>query len=192
MSAAAPVRDHCLAPSRTVETGSRYGRMFPELPRLWVDDDALLALGVTGGICDGGVACVDGEGAAGWPIFGQFIAHDITADRSPLTLNADPEGLLNFHAPRANLEPLYGAGPAGEPYLYTRADPAKFLLGTAHDHPRNPEGIAIIGDPRNDVHFFAARLHTAFVRAHNGLVDRLREDGVAEPLLFEDARRATT
>ena len=61
------------------------------------------ALGMVGGICDAGVACTDGEGASGWPLFGQFVAHDITSDRSPLALQADPEGLRNFHAPRANL-----------------------------------------------------------------------------------------
>ena len=173
-------------------TRARATAGFPELPPLEVDEDALLALGVAGGICDGGTACVDAEGASGWPLFGQFVAHDITADRSPLALRADPEGVRNLHAPRANLEPLYGDGPAGEPYLYRRDDPAKLLLGRARDHPRNSEGVALIGDPRNDVHVFVARLHTAFARAHNGIVDRLREDGVAESLLFEEARRATT
>jgi Animal haem peroxidase len=192
----ASVRDHCLAPSRTVDApldaGARYGRLFPELSPLEVDEVALLALGVAGGVCDGGIACIDAEGASGWPLFGQFVAHDITADRSPLALRADPEGVRNFHAPRANLEPLYGDGPAGAPYLYRRDDPAKLLLGRAGDHPRNSEGVALIGDPRNDVHLFVARLHTAFARAHNGIVDRLREDGVAESLLFQEARRATT
>ena len=196
MTTAARVRDHCLAPSRSTDAprdpGERYGRLFPDLPALSIDDDALLALGVAGGICDGGSACTDAAGASGWPLFGQFVAHDITADRSPLALKADPEGLRNFHAPRADLEPLYGAGPAGEPYLYSRDDPAKLLLGAAHDHPRNSEGVALIGDPRNDVHLFVARLHTAFVRAHNGIVDRLREDGVSEHELFDEARRATT
>jgi hypothetical protein len=31
----------------------------------------------------------DAEGAAGWPVFGQLVAHDITADRSPLTHHAE-------------------------------------------------------------------------------------------------------
>jgi Animal haem peroxidase len=196
VSVATPVRDHCLAPSRLIDAsgdpGARYGRLFPGLTPFSVDEEALLALGAPGGVCDGGTASVDARGASGWPLFGQFVAHDITADRSPLALKADPDGLRNFHAPRANLEPLYGGGPAGEPYLYSRKDPAKLLLGRRHDHPRNPEGVALIGDPRNDVHFFVARLHTAFVRTHNGIVDRLREDGVPESELFEEARRATT
>ena len=64
----------------------RYARMFPGLPRFTAEDAFRYALGRRGGICDCG-AEHDGpeseaEGAAGWPIFGQFIAHDITADRS--------------------------------------------------------------------------------------------------------------
>jgi len=196
MSAVAPARDHCLAPSRTVDAplgpGARYGRLFPGLPPFEADEDALLAMGVRDGVCDGGVTCVEATGPAGWPLFGQFVAHDITADRSPLTLRADPSAVQNFHAPRANLEPLYAGGPAGQPFLYMRDDPAKLLLGPAHDHPRNPEGLALVGDPRNDVHLFVARLHTAFARTHNLIVDRLREDGIAEADCFEEARRATT
>ena len=154
MSGAAPVRDHCLAPSRSLDPaggpGARYGRLFPTLPPLSVEEDALLALGVVGGVCDGDTACVDARGASGWPLFGQFVAHDITADRSPLAMKADPDGLRNFHAPRANLEPLYGGGPAGEPYLYSRKDPAKLLLGRRHDHPRNPEGIALFATTKSE------------------------------------------
>ena len=52
--------------------------------------------------------------------------------------------------------------------------------------PRNQEGLALIGDPRNDVHLFVNQLHVAFLRAHNLLVDRLREDGVPEA---DDLRR---
>ena len=51
-----------------------------------------------------------GEEAAGWPILGQFIAHDITADRSPVTHHADAETIRNFRTPRVNLECVYGGG----------------------------------------------------------------------------------
>ncbi len=58
--------------------------------------------------------------------------------------------------------------------------------------PRNHEGIALIGDPRNDVHLFLSQMAVAFIKLHNRLVERLREDGTAEDALFEDARRAVT
>jgi Animal haem peroxidase len=189
-------RDHCLAPARPVDAPlvgfeGRYGRMFPDLPPLAVDDERLLALGLAGAACGTGEDddALDGREAAGWPVFGQFVAHDITADRSPLQAEADPVRLGSFRSPRANLECLYGAGP-GSPYLYRRDDPAAFLTG-ADDVPRNAEGTALLGDPRNDVHVLVSQLHLAFLRLHNLFVERLREDGVAEGDLFGEARLAT-
>ncbi len=96
-----------------------------------------------------------------------------------------------MRSPRANLEPLYAGGPTGAPYLYSRADPSK-LLENEGDLPRNQEGVALIGDPRNDVHVFMSQLQVGFIRAHNLLVDRLREDGFADADLFDEARRALT
>jgi Animal haem peroxidase len=189
-------RDHCLAPARPVDASlvgfeGRYGRMFPGLPALAVEDEPLLALGLAGAACGSGEDddSRDGTEAAGWPVFGQFVAHDITADRSPLQAKADPARLGSFRSPRANLECLYGAGP-GSPYLYRRDDPASFLTG-ADDVPRNAEGIALLGDPRNDVHVLVSQLHLAFLRLHNRFVERQREDAVAEADVFDEARRAT-
>ena len=93
---------NCLAPGRSVDGASGpYERLFPQLPSLAGEDEALLALGRAGGVCDGGGSCTDAiEVAAGWPLFGQFIAHDITADRSPRTAHAaGPDG-INFRSPR--------------------------------------------------------------------------------------------
>jgi hypothetical protein len=160
-----------------------------ELPALEVDETLLLQLGTEGGFCDAGDCTADAHVEAGWPFFGQYVAHDLTADRSPLRVHADIGALRNVRSPRANLESLYAGGPAGSPYLYRRDDPAK-LLENAGDLPRNQEGIALIGDPRNDVHVFMSQMHVAFVGAHNLLVDRLREDGVAESDLFDEGRRA--
>jgi hypothetical protein len=192
-------RDHCLAPDRVVDApiyGGRYARMFPDLPPFVADERLLHAIGARGGVCDGSAGAAaggdDANVAAGWPFFGQFVAHDITADRSPLRSHAEVETLRNFRTPRLNLECLFGGGPVGSPYLYRRDDPAKFLLAEGgRDVPRNREGLALIGDPRNDVHLFVNQLHVAFLLAHNLLVDRLREDGLAEPDVFEEARRAT-
>ena len=135
------------------------------------------------------------HGAAGWPFFGQFIAHDITADRSPLGRRSQTDTIVNFRTARANLESVYDAG-TGTPFLYDRDDPARLLLGTndrgaPDDVPRNQQGTALVGDPRNDVHLFISQLHLAFLRVHNGIVDRLREDGAPEPDVFDEARRAT-
>jgi hypothetical protein len=165
--------------------------MFPELPAARFDDARLLALGSAGGFCDGGACDTESHIEAGQPFFGQYLAHDLTADRSPLRVHGDISTLRNARTPRANLEALYGAGPVGSPYLFDQADPAKLLLGVGdRDLPRNQQGIALIGDPRNDVHAFMTGLQVAFIRAHNRLVDRLRADGVPEPELFDDARRA--
>lgn len=193
--AAHPARDLCLAPGRTVDApvveGGRYGRMFPNLPAASFDDDRLLALGVEGAICDGAACDTESRIEAGQPFFGQYLAHDITADRSPLRAHADVNALRNLRSPRANLEALYGGGPVGSPYLFDQRDPAKLLLGVPDgDLPRNQQGIALIGDPRNDVHAFMTGLQVAFIRVHNRLVDRLRADGVSESDLFENARLA--
>lgn len=197
------VRDHCLAPSRTVDAphgGHAYGRLFPDLPPLIADEAALWALGATGGACDA-APTIDVEGgddardtAAGWPFFGQFIAHDITADRSLPAHQADAASLRNARNPTIDLELLYGDGPTGNPYLYNRDDGAKLLLGLndagrPHDLPRNAQGVALIGDPRNDVHLFVSQLHVLMIKLHNGLVDRLRGEDVPEDDVFAEARR---
>ncbi|HET7093334.1 MAG TPA: peroxidase family protein [Thermomicrobiales bacterium] len=185
------LRDYCLAPERAesfLSAGSRYRRMF-DLPPLDVDDALLHRIGAVGGFCDDGGADAAAAGEAGWPFFGQYVAHDLTADRSPLRAHADLAALANVRSPRANLESLYGGGPIGSPYLYQRDDLAK-LLDADGDLPRNQEGIALIGDPRNDVHVFVSQMQVAFIRAHNPLVDRLRGDGAAPDALFDDARRA--
>ncbi|SLN52210.1 peroxidase family protein [Roseisalinus antarcticus] len=186
----------CLAPRRprgaAESGGGRYSRLFPGLPPLGPAPAVLIALGREGGVCDGGIAVREATPAAGWPFFGQFIAHDITADRSPLE-RTEHGAVSNARAPRLNLECLYGGGPAGSPYLFDRDDPAKFLLAPGgKDVPRARQGIAIIGDPRNDSHLIMAAMHLALLKAHNAFVDIARNRGVDEGTLFDAARQALT
>jgi hypothetical protein len=183
----------------TIDTG-KYGKMFASLPGLETDETYLLSLGREGSLMDVD-AHHEGEAAsdnpripAGFPIFGQFIAHDITADRSLLLHHARLEELRNFRTPRLDLECLYAAGPSGEPYLYDLDDPDKFLLGLnelgeLNDLPRNRQGRALVGDPRNDVHLIIAQLHLAFLKFHNRVVDLLREQGTPAESVFNEARR---
>jgi Animal haem peroxidase len=191
---------HCLSPGRVRQQGIgavgpvSYGRLFPDLPSFTADESFLYALGRAGGLCDCGTGEDDaasfGSEAAGWPFFGQFIAHDITADRSALRTHLDPSQLRNARSPQLNLECLYGDGPVGHPFLFQRNDPAKLLTASGGaDVLRNEEGIAIIGDPRNDSHTLVSQMHLAFVHAHNALVDQARLGGTAAPEVFATAAR---
>jgi hypothetical protein len=48
-------------------------------------------------------ARADSAVAAGRPVFGQYLAHDLTADRSPLTHHDDAELLRNARSARLDL-----------------------------------------------------------------------------------------
>jgi Animal haem peroxidase len=177
----------------------KYGRLFPDLPPHEADDAALLALGRAGSGMD---LSPEGTGAdldnpripAGFTYLGQFVAHDITADRSLLQHHANLAEIRNFRTPQLDLESVYAAGPTGDPYLYDLNDLDRFLLGLndagrPDDLPRNTQGRALIGDPRDDVHLIISQLHLAFLKFHNAVVDRLRTEGVPPAAVFDEARR---
>lgn len=139
---------------------------------------------------------LDSRIPAGYTYFGQFIDHDITFDpASSLMRQNDPNGLLNHRTPRLDLDNVYGAGPDASPYLYDKTQRGKLLTElipgtTLHDLPRNSprdiQGIALIGDKRNDENAIVAQLQLAFILAHNKLVDKAIEIGSADP--FQEAR----
>ena len=128
-------------------------------------------------------------------MFGQLVAHDITADRSPLTHHGELAEIRNARSPRANLEPVYSDGPIGMPFC-TTATTAKLMVGRS-DAGRSADLPAALRAwpwsatpqrrPPADEPAALAMLHL-----RNGLVDRLRSDGVAEAELFAEARRAAT
>jgi heme peroxidase len=202
-----PVPHHCLAPSRAAALGhgtgrtptstDAYRRMFPELPPLPSNEAFLQELGTSCGAVVAGLGANgtdDASGAAGWTILGQFIAHDVTADRSALVDRADVGALRNVRRQKLNLEGLYGSGPVGEPYLYDVNDSAKLIIGLndagqAEDLQRNAQGIAIIADPRNDSHLLMAQMQVLFSKFHNRTVDWLREKGTAEQNTLTEAQR---
>jgi Animal haem peroxidase len=122
---------------------------------------------------------------AGYTYLGQFIDHDLTLDLTPLSHAGDNtdnvEQIQNFRTPYLDLDQLYGGGPNLSPFLYhADPDPAKrgkerFLIGKttggrAEDLPRNPEGIALAGDPRQDENLILAQLHVAFLKLHNLII----------------------
>lgn len=117
---------------------------------------------------------------AGYTYFGQFIDHDITFDpASSLQQQNDPDALTDFRTPRLDLDSVYGRGPLDQPYLYERAAPIKLRLGANKgingqyrpDLLRNDQGVALIGDKRNDENRIVSQIHALFIRFHNKVVD---------------------
>jgi hypothetical protein len=178
--------------------GNKYGRMFLRLPPCEVDEAATVGLGRAASRMDATLPFVDEalenpRIPAGFTVLGQFVAHDITADRSLLAHHAVAGELRNFRSPRLDLECLYGDGPVGNPFLYDVNDAGKMLLGVnaagaPDDLPRNHQGVALVGDHRNDVHLIISQLHVAFLKFHNRVVDWLRERGTPDGDVFEEAR----
>jgi Animal haem peroxidase len=184
--------------SKNVDEGSgKFGRMFPHLHTPSASEEILLALGRSGAVMDDRTTSEAGNNdciPAGWTFYGQYIAHDITADRSRLSHHARVDGISNFRTPRLDLEALYAFGPTGSPYLYDLTDPDKLLLGlndrgSPDDLPRNQQGRALVGDPRNDVHQLISQLHLAFLKFHNATVDWLRDRGTPKAQVFGEAQR---
>lgn len=133
---------------------------------------------------------------AGYTYLAQFVTHDLTFDTtSPLAQHRGPDASTNARTPRFDLDCLYGAGPSDQPYMYD-ADEATLLLGKTcggnldlvRTSPPAPEAArAIIGDPRNDGNSIICQLQIAFIRFHNAVVRRLKDDGGTSEL-FEKAR----
>ena len=177
----------------------KFGRLFPDLPCHAATGEAVLQYGAAGGPLEDrdGIHAKFGEDnpriPAGWPFFGQFIAHDITHDRAPLQEREALEQIQNFRRPKLDLECLYGAGPVGQPYLYDRKDPDKLLIGNGStpvgDLPRNEQGLALVGDARDDTHLFISQLHLAFLHFHNRVVDHSRAGGTEPGQVFDRAAR---
>ena len=113
---------------------------------------------------------------AGFTYLGQFIDHDITFDPTPFGARSrSPRRTVNHRTPRLDLDSLYGLGPDVQPYLYERDRPERLLLssGPPLDLPRNDEGIALTGDPRNDENAIISQLHLLFARFHNRIADEV-------------------
>ena len=182
-----------------------FGRMFRELPA-WeppgVNEAAKLNVlqDLAATMVDDGEASGDNDAIpAGYTYFGQFIDHDITFDPgSSLVKRNDPERLHNFRTPRFDLDNLYGGGLDDAPFLFNRAASAggKFFVGKGceqtssdeaidlfalrrteeDDLPRNQQGVALVGDPRNDENLIVAQLQLAFLKLHNRALDWVMEN----------------
>ena len=190
----------------------RFGRMFGELPPFAADTPsvraALLDIGKQGGLMDAGDDLSAGPvslitdpalsnenrnsttGKAGDTFLGQFIDHDMSFDpTSTLERQVDPEYISNFRTPGLGLDNVYGSGPNVSPHLYDHrpGHEGRMLVeetGTPgrFDVPRNSQGVALLGDARNDENLIISQLQTAMLMFHNAVVAYVRDEiGLSAP-----------
>lgn len=118
------------------------------------------------------------------------------------SVTPDLASTTNFRTPFLDLDQLYGGGPSVSRFLYRKHGPdspvgaERFLLGTTkpsdvpnpttsppgvpnqtlpascNDLPRNSQGVALVGDSREDENLVLAQLHIAFLKLHNLVLDR--------------------
>jgi hypothetical protein len=163
-----------------------------DLPACAVSDAAIDALVALLRLPD--LQAPTGTIPAGYTYLGQFIDHDITFNPRP-GLDGVEEPRENLRTPRLDLDSLYGGGPVAHPFLYdwdATPEGVRLLVGRSDgvaDLPRNAQGFALTGDPRNDEHAILTQLHLLFIRFHNAVVGRLEDSGVGEAELFSQARR---
>jgi hypothetical protein len=174
----------------------RFGAMFKRLPAFAPSDGLLTSLAQTMVEPDTSDDFLNTSPRlfAGFTFIGQFIDHDITLDTTPLDKQqADPDAKVNFRTPRYDLDNVYGRGPGNDPQLYDPTDPDKLLLAKnvngVIDVPRDSNGRAIIGDPRNDENLIIVQFHKAVLQFHNKIVDYARSQGMRKEWVFETARR---
>lgn len=185
----------------------KFGRMFPQLKPVVGDENfhkaivaelLELASSINSKQDD---ASNDSDLPAGYTYLGQFIAHEVTFDKTEEPL--DSNGLEpDFRSPQIDLDSLYGRGPQDR-RLYQ--DSARLKVGETiagpeirttffNDLPRAGFGSdqirqALIPDPRNDENLAVAQTHLAFIKFHNKVVDAVHLRGTPPDLLFETAKR---
>lgn len=170
---------------------ARFGRMFPNLPAAYEPGDAEIATIATS-MTD--TTHLVADIPAGFTYFGQFVDHDITMDATGLAdAERDPKATVNFRTPTFDLDSVYGSGPGVSPWLYNR-DGRRLVMGDlssgftdAGDLPRRSDGLALIGDPRNDENLMVAQIHLVFLRFHNRVVDELEALGTPPEFVFNRA-----
>ena len=199
---------HCKANEQLVSE-DRFGRMF-RLPASYVPADVLREIGKLGGpMDDEGKPSPTTTVPVGHVFFGQFVDHDITLDvSSSFDRINQPTETRNVRTPTLDLDCIYGAGPESHPFLYdNESDLFKHAKLLTADEPydllRNRQGVAIIGDHRNDENRIISQMQLGIINFHNLVAQTLHDEsreraekgeGIAleRQSLFAEARRTTT
>lgn len=133
---------------------------------------------------------------SGYTFFAQFVDHDVTFDTtSPLhggpLSPAEVSKLANLRSASLDLDCVYGLGPEAMPFMFDGTQPGRLLVGSEvdgvlnpRDVPRNRDGSALIGDPRNDENLFISQLQTVFLEFHNRMLVGRDFEGAQEETRF--------
>ncbi len=179
-------------------------KMFPDISKSQAElcgfskdhclaDEMATALGRAGGpMHDARDESPDSELPAAYTFFAQFVDHDVTLDTTTrlgateLSIG-EINKLGNLRTATLDLDCVYGFGPEASPHLYDESQQGRLLVGSdvegrvnPNDVPRNDQGRALIGDPRNDENIFVSQMQLVFLRFHNRLLVRYP---------FEEAQR---
>lgn len=187
------------------QRGERFGRLFADLPGLYVDPASLDALGAPDGPMKGAPPTQADTVPVGFVFFGQFLDHDITLDLTSSldSVTEDPELIGNARTPTLDLDCVYGVGPEAQPYLYHSSGTfkgAKLVTGAevgdgthSSEDLARANGVALIGDFRNDENRIVSQIQLGMIRFHNRICQQLHDDdGLEGAHLYEEARRVVT
>lgn len=180
------ISPHGMTKARGCEHASlgNFCRLIPGL-KSWADEcgikhqceaeEIAALLGGPGGIMhDARDESGDSGIPAAYTFFAQFVDHDITLDATTKLHGApvsDVDHLPNLRTASLDLDCVYGLGPEAMPFLFDQTQPGRLLIGNidnpSADLPRNSDGRALIGDPRNDENLFVSQMQLMFLRFHN-------------------------
>jgi hypothetical protein len=168
----------------TSETSFRFTRMLAKQD-VQPSEEILRSLGdAMQGDQPGSIA--DSSVPAGYTYLGQFIAHEVTQNKTAFTDVRNIKHLIEGVSPRVDLGSVYGTESIddhniGPPFLLPVGDTLPDANGVryARDLPRANDGKALIPELRNDDNVTLAQFHVALLRFHNAVAQLFYRRGLA-------------
>ena len=178
---------------------AHFGKMFPNLPALRFSAQAAADLvatmedpGVDPPGTDEGTAEDNPDLPSEYTYLGQFLDHNLDFDETPQpSAPVDPDTVTNYESFRWDLGDVFGGGPIADPQLYASDHKHLLIQGTVRapnpdgrpvvsngnpngvlDLPRNPDGTAIVAEPRNDENQILSQIDSAFIVFYNDFIDQ--------------------
>lgn len=173
---------------------NQFIKLFPELQTLNATTDELRLLANLMRDPLPRLVAADQRNYAGLTYLGQFIDHDITREKQTILENQgliDVNSLVNDRTSWFDLDSVYGNNNS----LLNAEGLFDLSINQfgEEDLPRNPDGRARIGDPRNEENLITASLHLVFLKFHNRVIQELKitNPNMLLPELIQEAKKIT-